>query len=79
VWGGEGATVWGGAGATAAGWERDNPSAVSQAFRRSQLKAASQGAVGGSLLCEALRRKAASEAGRLDTASASGDQKPPRS
>jgi hypothetical protein len=32
----------------------------------------------GQLLSEALRRKAASESGRLDTASASGGQKPPR-
>jgi hypothetical protein len=42
VWGGEGATVWGGEGATVARWERDNPSVVSQALRRSQLMAASQ-------------------------------------
>jgi hypothetical protein len=34
--------MWGGAGATAACLERDNPSAVTQALRRSQLKAASR-------------------------------------
>jgi hypothetical protein len=37
------------------------------------------GTVGGSLLFEALRGKAAREAGRLVTASASSGQKPPRS
>jgi hypothetical protein len=42
VWGGEGATVWGGEGATTARWERENPSDVSQALRRSQLMAASR-------------------------------------